>query len=73
MKSLSIIFTLLLGLSVSGCAATKPAKTKKSIAPVEIKVETIPQGYLLKDEKGVTWLLTVSTDGRVVMWKVDQR
>jgi hypothetical protein len=70
MRTLSLIVSVIVGLSSTGCAAI--AHKKKPTKPILIAetIETSPEGYFIKDKKGGVWLLTVSPDGRIVTRKV---
>ena len=72
MRKLSLLFSLVLGFAAIGCAATHAKLKKKAPKPILIAetIETIPEGLLLRDKAGSTWLLSISREGRLVIRKV---
>lgn len=70
MKRVALFLAVVLGISSTGCAAVSHRKAKRPTPVQVVTVETTPEGYLFKDKRGTTWLLSISTDGRLVIQKV---
>ena len=70
MKKLAVLLCVLIGISAPGCAATKRATRRKLESIIPVAIETTPDGYLVKDQTGQVWVLTVSPEGRLYITKV---
>lgn len=73
MKCQYLLTGLLVSILSSGCAAAGNSRKESKRPPQRVEVlpvDVTPQGYLIKDQDGQTWLITISPDGRLIIHKV---